>query len=116
MTFGIFAHGLQISFANTHWWQNLCAFVDILHAQNKHGTLFFSQNGKYFSFLGLKFYQNICADFLTLARGGGGSIYLGWVCVNFSVILLLDFQNQSDETLLSRNWVRGVRSRLKGSL
>ena len=32
---------------------------------------FFSQNGKYFSFLGLKFCQNICADFLTLTRGGG---------------------------------------------
>ena len=111
MTFGIFAHGLQISFANTHWWQNLCAFVDILHAQNKHGTLFFSQNGKYFSFLGLKFYQNICADFLTLTRGG---VYISrfGLCQFFSVLLLLDAQNQPDETLLSRNWVRGVRSRL----
>ena len=112
MTFGIFAHGLQISFANTHWWQNLCAFVDILqHAQRSTNIepLFFSQNGKYFSFLGLKFYQNICADFLSLARRGGwGSLYLGLVCVNFSVLLLLDAQNQPDETLLSRNWVRGV--------
>ena len=60
MTFGIFAHGLQISFANTHWWQNLCAFVDILHAQHKHWSFLFSE-WEILLILGieLKFYQNI---------------------------------------------------------
>ena len=85
MTFGIFAHGLQISFANTHWWQNLCAFVDILHAQHKHWSFLFSE-WEIHLILGieLKFYQNICADFLSLAsRGEWGSLYLGLVCVNF---------------------------------
>ena len=80
MTFEIFAHGLQISFANTHWWQNLCAFVDILHAQNKHGTLFFLSKWEIFLILGIEILPNICADFLTLARGGFVSIFLLYYC------------------------------------
>ena len=39
------------------------------------------------------------------------SIYLGLVCVNFSMLQLLDAWNQSEETLLSKTGVRGVLSR-----